>query len=281
MSEGPVILLLGASGAVGSRFLERTSDRGVRIIAISRRAPAHAWPHVTWIEHDLERVPADVRAGTLVSLGPIAHALSQIEAVPGIGRVIALSSASTRFKRHSPDRRERRQMAAIDRTEQRLGEVCRQREIGLTLLKTTLIYGGQHDANISRIAALSRRLPLVPVAGDGLRQPVHADDLARLVLDCIVLGGTAAGCWLLGGGETLTYPDMMRRVAAAEGRQARLVRLPAWLMSAALKAAHLAGGLRDITPAMIQRQKMDLVVDDAPARETLAWNPRPFRPGGE
>ncbi|WP_376692631.1 Rossmann-fold NAD(P)-binding domain-containing protein [Wenzhouxiangella sp. EGI_FJ10409] len=278
MSEGAIILLLGASGAVGRCFLDRTAGQNVRVIAISRRDPARAWSHVTWMRHDLERASADVRAGTLVSFGPIAHALSQVEQGIGLGRVIALSSASTLFKKHSPDRSERRQMAGLARCEAALIEACRERDIVLTLLKPTMIYGGGDDANVRRIAGLLSRLPIVPVAGRGLRAPVHADDLARLAVESVISGPKSAGTWLLAGGETLVYPDMVRRVAAADGRSIRVLRLPAALMKLAIRAAHLGSRMLDIKPAMIDRQGMDLVVDDTPAREQLGWDPRPFRP---
>lgn len=278
MSEGAIILLLGASGPVGQCFLDRTAGQRVRVIAISRRDPARARPHVTWLQHDLERAPADVRAGTLVSFGPLAHALTQVEQGIGLGRVIALSSASTLFKKRSGDRAERRQMAALAQCEEALAQACRERDIVLTLLKPTLIYGGGRDANVSRIAGLVSRLPVVPVAGRGLRAPVHADDLARLAVECVISGPKSAGTWLLAGGETLAYPDMLRRIAAAEGRSIRLLRLPAWLMKVGVRLAHLSGRLADVRPAMIERQTMDLVVDDTPAREQLGWEPRPFRP---
>jgi nucleoside-diphosphate-sugar epimerase len=278
VSEAAIILLLGASGPVGQCFLDRTAGQRVRVIAISRRDPEKAWPHVTWLQHDLERGPGDVRAGTLVSFGPLAHALSQVEQGIGLGRVIALSSASTLFKKNSSDRAERRQMAALAQCEEALQRACRERDIVLTLLKPTMIYGGGQDANVSRIAGLVSRLPFVPVAGRGLRAPVHADDLARLAVECVISGPGSAGTWLLAGGETLTYPDMLKRVAAAEGRHIRLLRLPAWLMKPAVRAAHLTGRMTDIKPAMIERQGMDLVVDDTPAREQLGWDPRPFRP---
>jgi len=279
MSEAAIILLLGASGPVGQYFLDRTAGQRVQVIAISRHDPARAWPHVTWLQHDLERAPADVRAGTLLSFGPLAHALSQVEQGVGLGRVIALSSASTLFKKRSRDRAERRQMAGMIQCEEALADACRARDIVLTLLKPTMIYGGGRDANVSRIAGLVSRLPVVPVAGRGMRAPVHADDLARLAVECVISGPHSAGTWLLAGGETLAYPDMIRRVAAAEGRSVRLLRMPAWLMKFGVRAGHLGGRLHDLNPAMIERQAMDLVVDDTPAREQLGWNPRQFRPG--
>lgn len=278
MSEGAIILLLGASGPVGRHFLDRTAGQNVRVIAISRRDPARASRHVTWLQHDLERGPADVRAGTLVSFGPLAHALSQVEQGIGLGRVIALSSASTLFKKQSSDRAERRQTAALAQCEEALAETCRERDIVLTLLKPAMIYGGPCDCGAGRFRGLVGRLPIVPVAGRGLRAPVHADDLARLAVECVISGPKSAGIWLLAGGETLAYPDMLRRVAASEGCSIRLLRIPAWSVKLGVRAAHLLGRFKDIRPAMIERQAMDLVVDDTPARESLGWNPRPYRP---
>lgn len=278
MSSHPVVLVFGASHAVGHYLLERTADQGVQLIAISRRAPEKSWPHVTWMQHDLAHGPVDAAAATLVSLGPIGWVPAQIEAMPGLGRVIALSSASPVFKRHSPDPAERDFMRSIEADEQRVAELCDQRDIVLTLLRTTMIYGGAGDENVSRIAHLARRLPVVPVTGQGRRQPVHADDIARLVCHCLAIARVSAGSWLIGGSETLSYPDMVRRIASANGRTAHVIRLPAWAMKAALGLARLGGLLGDVSPVMIDRQKVDLVVDDQPAREHLGWDPRPFRP---
>ena len=70
----------------------------------------------------------------------------------------------------------------------------------------------------------------------------------------------------------------MRRIASGAGIDARLVRTPAWLIAPALRIARRLGRLPGVTPAMVARQRMDLVVDDTDARERLGWNPRPFRP---
>lgn len=278
MSEGAIILLLGASASVGSCFLDRTEGQRVRVIAVSRREPARSRPHVTWLQHDLERAPADVRAGTLVSFGPLVHALAQVEQGIGLGRVIALGCTATRFLRHSGDRAERQWVAALDRCEHTLRMACRERGIVLTLLQPADVYDGSGIDDTDRMAARATGSSLAPFAGRGLRAPVHADDLARLAVECAISGARSEGTWLLAGGEVLPYPDMLRRIAASRGRRIRLLRLPARLMKLMLRLAHLVGRMRDVRPAMIDRQAVDLVVDDTPAREQLSWNPRPFRP---
>src|SRR6056297_2445155 len=90
--------------------------------------------------------------------------------------------------------------------------------------------------------------------------------------------GSTVETFALGGGETLRSPDFMRRIASGAGVDARLLRLPAWLIVPVLRVAHRLGRFRSVTPAMVARQRMDLVVDDTAARQRLGWNPRPFRP---
>ena len=277
-AAGAPLLLLGASGATGQFLIQRLAGQGVMLMAVSRRQPEQGQPHVIWLQQDLDAGPAEVESSVLISLGPLVHALRQVEQAPRLGRVIALSSASTRFKAQSPDDDERELIVRLVELEADLQELCRQRDIDLTLLKPTLIYGGKDDANVSRIGGLAARMKWLPYCGRGLRQPVQADDLARLIVDCLALGRPSAGSWLLGGGESLEYPAMLGRISSARGRSNRLLRLPLWIMKVLLAAAHASGRMQDIRPVMLTRQQVDLVVDDTPARERLGWQPRPFRP---
>ena len=278
LNPGAPLLVLGASGATGQYLINRLAGQGVSVMAVSRHQPQRVDSHVIWLQHDLDRSPVDVEASALISLGPLKHAFEQVRATPRLGRVVALSSASTQFKARSPDTAERRVMAGLIELESQLSELCSRREITLSLLKPTMIYGAATNQNVQRVAQLSSHMRWLPYGGRGLRQPVHADDLARLVMDCLKRGEASAGVLLLGGGETLTYPDMLRRIAVAAGQTPRLVRVPAFVLKGVLRLAHGIGRMRDIRPVMIDRQRVDLVVDDQPAREQLGWNPRPFRP---
>jgi nucleoside-diphosphate-sugar epimerase len=278
LNPGAPLLVLGASSAVGQYLLQRLTGQGVSVLAVSRHQPDRAFPHVIGLQHDLDQSPVEVEASTLISLGPLQHALNQVRHSPRLGRVVALSSASTLFKVKSPDTAERELIARLKDIEQEITDTCARREILLTLLKPTMIYGTADNKNVQRIAQLGSRMSWMPYGGRGLRQPVHADDIAQLVIECLKRGDAAAGGWLLGGGETLAYPAMLRRIAASSGQTPRLVRLPAVMLKTILRVMHWTGRMRDIRPVMIDRQNLDLVVDDQPARERLGWNPRPFRP---
>ncbi len=278
-AEGPV-LVLGASGQIGHFLVPGLLDAGFEVRAVSRAAPSHRRAGLTWITHDFSVGPAPVEAGILISAGPLAHAAIQLEALPGPVRVVAFSSASLHTKRASADPHERAQMAGLGEAEARLEAVAIARQVRLTLFRPALIYGGPGNANVELVARLSRRMRWIPVAGDGLRQPVHAGDLARVAIEAVRREAPLRPeVFDLGGGEVLGYREFIRRISVDRGRAVRTVTVPAPILKSALWLAHRAGCLHQIRPVMIDRQRQDLVIDDRLARECLGWSPRPFIPG--
>ncbi len=279
MNPGTVVLVLGASTTVGQYFLERARRAcSMPLIAVSRTPPKRACSGVTWLQHDLSEGPITADPGVLISFGPVGFAVRQLAACAAIGRVIAISSASTLFKTESTDPAERALMDHIHRDEQRLTGFCAEKGIALSLFKTTMIYGGDEDANVSRLGELIQTLPVLPVVGNGLRSPVHAQDLADLAIKALADGDASQGTWFLEGGERLRYRELLYRIAAARGRTTRVVQVPLAVVRATLTLAQWSGRLLDVNAAMLARQAEDLVVDDRPARKRLGWDPRRFSP---
>jgi uncharacterized protein YbjT (DUF2867 family) len=85
------------------------------------------------------------------------------------------------------------------------------------MLHPTMIYGAQGEDNVRRLAALLRRLPLVPLPGGGraLVQPIHQDDLTRCVLSALDVDWAKPRTLVVAGPTPLPYADFVRRVAAA------------------------------------------------------------------
>ncbi|QOC23060.1 hypothetical protein IC757_02560 [Wenzhouxiangella sp. AB-CW3] len=275
MNGDPVILVTGASGAVAGALMDRTVGQGVRVLAVSSHGPQHSWPHVTWFEQDLERGPADVRAGTLVSLGALRHALAQVERGIGTGRVLAVSPALGEQLALVRGRKLTESDRELPQIEDRLRAACRERDITLTLLKPSLVYSGGDDGSFAPTAwSLSQRSVLWLGQG-GLRQPVHADDLASLILRCLQLGDDSAGSWSLAGDETLSIAAMLERVASRFGVPIRRLPVPAWWARRSLDTLDLSPALRVDLAGLYGH---DLLPDDSPARRRLGWQPQGFRP---
>lgn len=273
------ILVTGASGQIGAFVLPFLAARGQQVLALSRhQPPVWAVPlrRTEWKSSIDEAGPCQA----LISAGPLALALAAVKSLSSLERVVAFSTASVAFKTDSSDAAERQQMQRITEQERQLAGCCDDRGIPLLLLRPTLVYGCGLDRNISRLAHWIRRWPVIPVVqgGPGLRQPVHAADLAAVAVAAVSGQRPPSGRYFTGGGEPLSYADMLRRIATAVGRRPRLWSLSYVWAARVLSMAHVMGLGKDLKPVMLQRQTRDLTVDNRPAMEALGFRPRSFHP---
>ena len=274
------VLVLGATSLIGRHLMARLKDEGLDPIAFSRRPPSG---DACWIGGDLkdpdlaERLPV---AATVFSLSPIwllPPALSALKA-RGMARLIAFSSTSRFTKTDSPVAAERAVAAALAEAEQALEAWCAANGVAWTILRPTLIYDEGHDENVSRIARLVRRFHVMPLsgAGEGLRQPVHAEDLAVGALAAAHAPAAADKAYDLVGGETVTYRVMVDRVFEGLGKTPRSLPMPAWLFGLIMRLAKPF--YPGATTAMGTRMGQDLTFDSSDAARDFGWSPRRFHP---
>lgn len=280
-----MILLMGASSQIGYFLLQHLSYKHYPALAVSRRSPP-AWGisrDICWMQHDLdeEALPSD--ASILISAGALRHAAAAIHTMPRLNHVIAISSSSIVNKQGTGNAEEQQVINELLEAENHLVANCEEREIALTILRPTLVYGCGLDRNLSRVVDWLNKRAWFPISGKarGLRQPVHADDIAQLCVACFEMGSMAAGEYDLGGGSTIPYKEMVRRTASAIDRPLRFLPLPEFLLAKLLDMASALPGLRGLNGAMIKRQNQDLVVDHQLAEQRLQWRPRAFEPDGE
>lgn len=274
------VLVLGATSLIGRHLMARLKDEGLDPIAFSRRPPSG---DACWIGADLkdpdlaERLPV---AATVFSLSPIwllPPALPALKA-RGMARLIAFSSTSRFTKTDSPVAAERAVAAALAEAEQALEAWCAANGVAWTLLRPTLIYDEGHDENVSRIARLVRRFHVMPLsgAGEGLRQPVHAEDLAAGALAAAHAPAATNRAYDLVGGETVSYRVMVDRVFEGLGKTPRSLPLPTWLFGLLMRLAKPF--YPGATTAMGTRMGQDLTFDSSDAARDFGWSPRKFYP---
>lgn len=274
-------LVFGGSGQVGRPLLRLLGDAGWQVLAVSREARP-GLPGVRWLRGDLvhaEGLPAQVDA--IFSCGPLDHfARWHAESSVACPRVVAFGSTSIEVKRDSADAGERDIAARLREGERSVLETAAARGVAATLLRPTLIYGAAGDRSLTRIAAIARRWHRFALPRDaiGLRQPVHADDLAQAAFEALDAVATHGRTYVLPGGETLPYREMVARVLATLQPPARLHLLPPGAFAALLSLVHAAGIARDFGAAALARMREDLVFDAGPARRDFGYAPRGFAP---
>lgn len=196
----------------------------------------------------------------------------------GARRVVALSSTSRFTKVGSGDTAENAIAAKLIESEARLQAWAEDRGIEWVVLRPTLIYGQGRDKNISEIARFIRRFVFFPLLGSaqGLRQPIHAEDVATGCVAALQAPDAANRAYNLSGGETLAYREMVARVFAALGRPVRLVTVPLWAFCLAVAVMRRLPRYRHWSAAMAERMNRDLVFDYADAARDLGFKPKGF-----
>jgi len=173
---------------------------------------------------------------------------------------------------------ERETLIRLADAEREIARVCESNGVGWTILRPTLIYAEGRDTNITPLARLIRRFGFMPLVSGakGLRQPVHAEDLAIAAITAAVLPATANKFYSLPGGETIPYREMIGRIFDGMHMRRRTVSVPAWLWRASFLLA------RPLYPgpnvAMGIRMTKDMTFDGSPAVADFGWRPRLFQP---
>lgn len=273
------ILVFGASGPVGRFLLPLLAARGDRVVAVSRRPPITTSPACTWVQADFYGDCADIPdAETIVSVGPLDAFATWFERnAPACRRVIALSSMSATSKQDSPDPAERELAARLVASEKRLAATAQSRSAALTIFRPTLIYGAGVDRSLAPIARFARRWRIFPIPHGrcGLRQPVHAADLARACVDAVANARTFGNVYELGGGERLRFDAMLARTRAAMKRTTLPIPLPLSLLQAFTPLAPRLGIAR-VTTGALRRLREDLIADNTRAAADFGYAPRNF-----
>lgn len=268
------VLIIGGSSQIGHFLLPRLLDSGEPVIALSRRARV-ARPGLEWLAGSLPNaVPTLPPLSAIISFGPLMPCAQWLRNTPqsNAPRVVATSSMSAESKRESSVPAEREISRQLRDGEAALAQACERQGCAWTILRPTLVYGAGLDQSLSPIARRAARLRVFPLpSARGLRQPVHADDIAQAVMAALERPASAGRVVPIGGGERLPAREMFARVR----RSLSTSTLPLPVPVALLRAAHL---LLPRARGPLSRLDADLVADNEPLQRLLDVRPRAFRP---
>lgn len=280
------IIVTGATSQIGAFLIPRLRKAGHEVHAVTRRYPTDhpsGEGGVTWYRVDIVHDPLSLQVpgvAVLIHLAPLGAIRGLIDplAAQGVRRIIAFSSTSRFTKTVSADQRERAWAKELADTESFLAERCARHGIPWTVFRPTLIYGCGMDKNITTIERFVRRFGFFPMvgAGTGLRQPVHADDLAAACLAVLNNPVTYDRAYNLSGGQTLTYRQMVEAIFGYLGKKPHIIGVPIAAFAFIVKVAALFPAYRHVSLEMVNRIDSDLDFDHAEAAADFGYAPRPF-----
>lgn len=296
------VLVTGASGFIGSALTRQLArDPGFRVVAAVRRdaGAVAGLEHVRvgdigvdtdWrtavrgvdaVVHTAARVhvmreaasdPLDLyRKVNVAGTATLARQAAQA----GARRLVFISSIKVNGEGTAPAR----PYTADDRpapvdpygvskqeAEEALWRIAGETGIEVVVIRPVLVYGPGVKANFRAMMRLVHRgIPLPLGAIRNKRSLVAIDNLVDLIARCLTPSAAANQSFLVSDGEDLSTSELLRRTAAAMGRPARLLPVPAPLLEMACRTL----GRNDLA----NRLCGSLQVDIRKTRELLGWTP--------
>lgn len=298
----PRVLVTGANGFVGQALCPLLEKAGWEVRRATRSAAAASNPaansfavgnigaQTDW-RKPLEGISAVVHLAARVHLmqddarDPLAQYravnrdgtenLARQAAEAGVRRLVYLSSIKVNGERtteqpfraddapHPQDSYARSKWEA----EQALQRVAAATGLETVILRPPLVYGPGVKANFLRLMRLVERgIPLPLGTVDNRRSLLYLGNLADAVRACLAHPAAAGKTFLLSnGGAPLSTPALIRALATALGKPARLLPVPPFLL-------RLTGRLTG-KDTEIARLLDSLEIDGTPIERELDWQP--------
>ncbi len=270
--------VIGASGRSGLALCQSLLAAGIEIVPVVRSLPKWADAELGPAARQADlRQPETLKAALqdatrIVSCAHARHTAAILAAAPPAARLILLGS--TRKFTRWPDIHGNGVLA---------GEAALLKSgRPSVMLHPTMIYGAQGEDNVQRLAALLRRLPVMPLPGGGrfLVQPIHQSDVTRSIRAALDFAWTAPTSLVIAGPAPLRYSDFVCAIATAAGlRRPFIIPFPAAPLIAAARLTRHVAALPTIQPEEIRRLVEDKAFPITEMREILGIDPIPLTQG--
>ncbi len=278
--------VIGATSLVGRLLLPQLISEGYEVKAFTRCDPAEEFGvGVDWLQLSNLAIPLysqdlGITVSHWICLAPVwvlPEYFPMLNAY-GVRRIVALSSTSMFTKSDSSDSSEQETACMLAEGEEMLCAWAERNGVEWLILRPTLVYGLGQDKNISEIAQFIRSFGFFPLAGkaQGLRQPVHAADVANACRAALLNSDIANRAYNISGGEILAYREMVARIFTALDRPVRTLTVPLWVFRACILFLRRFPRYRHWTASMAMRMSQDLVFGYDDAERDLSYAPRLF-----
>lgn len=303
------VLVTGATGFVGRHFCERLLRDGAEVRGLVRSAaglPEGVVPVPVGGLDDTARIRAALQGvDTVVHLAARVHVMREADADPAAAfeRVNVHGTANLRDQAEAAGVQRLLFMSTVSvygsgapatvgaatpatpttpygRTKLAAEELLRAGARGdgmrVHILRPPGIYGPGMKGNIPRLfRAVARGLPIPAPATANRRTLVYVANLVDAGVALLRAGGSAGPIHPVGDAESLSTAELVRGIAAALGRHARILPLP-------VAALHLVGRFGDqvrrVAPFPLDSTAVDrltgsLVVDSSALERDIGWTP--------
>ncbi len=300
-----MILVTGATGFVARALIPVLTAAGHEVTGAVRTAPAngampgcHHLVAVGDIDGETHWTPYLDRVDVVVHLAARVHVMRETVTDPltafrrtnvegtrllaeqasaaGVKRFVFLSSAKVngevteagkgQFSEADAPHPEDAYGVSKLEAEQVLWETGQRTGIEVVIIRSPLIYGTGVKANfLSLIQLIDSGIPLPFGSIRNQRSLLSLTNLVDLIIQCLDHPSATMEMFLASDGDDVSTPELVRRIARALGKPARLLPIPEWIMK--------VGGAVAGKSNHVKRLCGSLRIDSSKARRVLGWAP--------
>ncbi len=246
------VFLTGGTGFVGSEVLRQLVAAGHVVRALVREGSEGKLA----ITENVEIFSGDVTdagslRGALAGCDAVIHLVGIIREFPRRGVTfkklhvnstenmleLAQKQGVQRYLHMSSNGTRERGSTAYHCTKWQAEELVRETTLDWTIFRPSLIFGPDSEF-VKMIAELIRRIPVVPVLGDGRyrMQPVLVAQVAASFVKALEMPETIGATYHLGGGASYSYDEILDLTAKALGKEkATKIHQPLFLIRPMIK----------------------------------------------
>lgn len=280
--------ITGKSGSVFAEYLKENEEtirtmfpEGIRLLTHKREGTVFDFINLEIMSGNLEDTPYITEAlmgvDTLVHIAGIhwSREVADAAAAAGIRRLICVHTTGI-YSKYKEAGEEYRQIDAY------VNKICKESNIGLTILRPTMIYGNTSDQNVIKFIKMVDKLPLMPTV-NGARydlQPVNYKDLGRAYFDVLMNEKITSGKdYVLSGEKPIQLRDMFVLMGKNLGKKVRFVSVPFFLAyPGAVLMYYLTFKKKDFREK-VQRLCEPRAYDHEMATNDFGYNPMSFEEG--
>jgi nucleoside-diphosphate-sugar epimerase len=149
------------------------------------------------------------------------------------------------------------------------------------LVRPTMIYGSPMDLNLHKLIKFCNKFGFFPVFGQGesLLQPIHADDIAQVLLSALE-HPQVSGDYNISGGTVISFKDLISLVEKILGKPIKKIFIPLKLgVNLAGISEKLLSTRSPIKREQVLRLQEDKVFSHEKAKSDLGFSPRTLEEG--
>jgi nucleoside-diphosphate-sugar epimerase len=285
----------GASGFVGRSLVAQAEGRGIRVFPLVRESSDHL---ASVAIGDLGRGDPIVLPSldAIVHLAALTHSgvgngdealrryrdvnvagtenLLQASGKAGVRHFVFMSSIKVNgerttsgkvFTEHDEPQPEDAYGRSKLEAENLVRSFCTAHDMAWTIVRPPLVYGADAPANFAAMKKLALSGVPLPFGGfDALRSFIFVENLADFL--CVALNDPRARdrLFLISDGQDIGVSDLLALMAGQAGREPRIFKVPALLLSLAKRLPKVSGAMRKMADG--------LQIDASCARQTLGWS---------